>query len=52
MRDEDFDAVHDLYAAVEQAAYGRAETTTEELRTWFTAPTVDVETDVRLAVGE
>jgi ribosomal protein S18 acetylase RimI-like enzyme len=50
MRDEDFDAVHDLYASVEQAAYGKPETTTEELRTWFTAPTVDVETDVRLAV--
>jgi mycothiol synthase len=49
MRSEDFDAVCDLYASVEQAAYGWAETTAEELRTWLTAPTINVETDVRLA---
>ena len=52
MRDEDFDAVYDLCAAVEQKAYGRAETTVEELRTWLTAPTVNIETDVRLAFEE
>ncbi len=48
-REEDFDALHELYAAVETAAFGRAETTVDELRTWLTAPTVNVETDVRLA---
>jgi mycothiol synthase len=49
MRDDDFAAVYELYASVEQAAYGRAETTVEELRTWLTAPTVNVDADVRLA---
>jgi mycothiol synthase len=49
MHDEDFAVVYELYTAVEQAAYGRTETTAEELRTWFTAPTIDIETDVRLA---
>lgn len=49
MRDEDFDAIYDLYKAVEQEAYGRVETTVEELRTWLTAPTVNIETDIRLA---
>jgi ribosomal protein S18 acetylase RimI-like enzyme len=49
MRDEDFDAVYALYSAAEHKAYGRAETTVEELRTWLTAPTVNTETDVRLA---
>lgn len=52
MRHEDFDAVYDLYTAVEQEAYGQAETTVEELRTWLTAPTVNIETDVRLAFEE
>lgn len=50
MRDEDFDAVIGLYAAVEREAYGKVETTAEELRTWFTAPTVNIENDVRLAI--
>jgi mycothiol synthase len=49
MRDDDFAALYDLYTSVEQAAYGKAETTAEEIRTWLTAPTVNVETDVRLA---
>ena len=49
LRDDDFEAVYDLYTAVETVAYGQVETTRDDLRTWFTAPTVDVETDVRLA---
>jgi mycothiol synthase len=49
MRGDDLDAVYDLYTAVEREAYGRAETTVEELRTWLTAPTINIDTDVRLA---
>ena len=52
MREEDFDAVYDLYTAVELEAYGWGETTVEELRTWLTAPTLNIETDVRLAFEE
>ena len=51
--EQDFDSMLDLFAATETAAYGAPETTREELEQWLTAPTVDVERDIRLAfVGD
>lgn len=51
-RDDDFDAILDLLEAVETSAYGKPETTADELRTWLTAPTVDVERDIRVGFDD
>jgi mycothiol synthase len=46
---DDFDAIFALFAAVERSWFGQAEQTPEELRQWLTAPTVNLEEDIRLA---
>jgi mycothiol synthase len=46
---DDFDAIFALLTAVEESWFGRAEQTPEEFRQWLTAPTVDLEEDIRLA---
>ncbi len=47
-RDDEFDAMLELMNAHQLAAFGEADATAEELRTWLTAPSVDVETDIRV----
>ncbi|HEX4930004.1 MAG TPA: GNAT family N-acetyltransferase [Gaiellaceae bacterium] len=47
-RDDEFGAMLELMNAHQLAAFGEADVTAEELRTWLTAPSVDVETDVRV----
>ena len=46
--DGDFDAMLALMNAHQLAAFGEADVTVEELRLWLTAPSVDVERDIRL----
>jgi mycothiol synthase len=45
-REEEAAAVAALFNAVSQTEYGTADTTKDEIRTWFTAPTVDRENDI------
>jgi mycothiol synthase len=47
-RDDEFDAMLALMNAHQLAAFGEADVTVEELRLWLTAPSVDVERDIRL----
>lgn len=47
-RDDDFDAMVELMNAHQLAVFGKADVTAEELRTWLTTPSVDVERDVRV----
>jgi mycothiol synthase len=47
-RDDDFDAMLELMNAHQLAAYGEADVTADELRTWLTTPTVDPQRDIRL----
>ncbi len=46
--DGDFDAMLELMNAHQLAAFGEADVTEEELRLWLSAPSVDVERDIRL----
>lgn len=47
-RDDDFDAMLELMNAHQLAAYGEADVTADELRTWLTSPSVDVQRDIRV----
>lgn len=46
--DDDFDAMLELMNAHQLAAYGEADVTADELRTWLTTPSVDPQRDIRL----
>jgi mycothiol synthase len=48
-REEDVAAIVDLFNAVSVAGYGEPDTGAAEIRSWFGAPEVDVERDVRVA---
>jgi mycothiol synthase len=50
-RYEEAEAVAALLNEISQAEYGTADTTEDEIRIWFTAPTVDRDKDVRVAVS-
>ncbi len=47
-RDDEFDAMLELMNAHQLVAFGEADATAEDLRTWLTAPSVDVATDIRV----
>ena len=47
-RDEEFDAMLELMNAHQLAAFGEADTTADDLRNWLTAPSVDIERDIRV----
>jgi mycothiol synthase len=47
-RDDDFDAILALMNASQLAAFGEADITADELRTWLTTPRVVPERDIRL----
>ena len=46
--DDDFDAMLELMNAHQLAAFGEADVTEDELRTWLTSPSVEVERDIRV----
>ena len=45
-RDDDFDAMLELMNAHELAAFGEADCTAEDLRTWLSSPSLDAERDI------
>jgi len=47
-RDDEFDAMLELMNAHQLAAFGEADYTADDLRTWLTTPYVDVERDLRV----
>ena len=47
-RDDEFDAMLELMNAHQLAAFGEADATADDLRNWLTAPSVDVERDIRV----
>lgn len=47
-RDDEFDAMLELMNAHQLAAFGEADYTADDLRTWLTTPYVDVERDIRV----
>ena len=47
-RDDEFDAMLELMNAHQLAAFGEADVTAEELRSWLTAPSVVIERDIRV----
>jgi len=47
-RDDEFDAMLELMNAHQLVAFGEADVTADELRTWLTSPSVDVERDIRV----
>ena len=47
-RDDEFDAMLELMNAHQLSAFGEADVTAGELRTWLTSPSVDVERDIRV----
>lgn len=47
-REDEFDALLELMNAHQLAAFGEANATADELRSWLTAPSVDVQRDVRV----
>lgn len=47
-RDDEFGAMLELMNAHQLAAFGEADATAEDLRLWLTAPSVEVENDVRV----
>jgi mycothiol synthase len=47
-REDDFDAILELMNAHQLAAYGEADVTADELRTWLTTPSVDPDRDIQL----
>lgn len=47
-RDDDFEPMLALMNAHQLAAFGEADITADELRTWLTTPSIDPERDVRL----
>jgi ribosomal protein S18 acetylase RimI-like enzyme len=46
--DDDFDAMLELMNAHQLAAFGEADLTEDELRTWLTSPSVEIERDIRV----
>jgi mycothiol synthase len=46
--DGDFDAMLELMNAHQLAAFGEADATAEDLRSWLTSPSVDVQRDIRV----
>jgi mycothiol synthase len=46
--DDDFDAMLELMNAHQLAAFGEADVTEDELRTWLTSPSVEIERDIRV----
>ena len=51
-RDDEFDAMLELMNAHQLAAFGEADVTEDELRTWLTSPSVDAERDIRVLERE
>jgi len=51
-RDDDFDAILALLNAHQLAAFGEASETAEDLRTWLTSPSVELDRDIRLLEQE
>lgn len=47
-RDDDFDAMLELMNAHQLAAFGEADYTADDLRTWLRTPYVDIERDIRV----
>ena len=47
-RDDDFDAMLELMNAHQLVAFGEADYTADDLRTWLRTPSVDVERDIRV----
>jgi mycothiol synthase len=47
-REDDFEPLLDLFNRHQLAAFGEADATAEDLRTWLTTPYVDVERDLRV----
>jgi mycothiol synthase len=47
-REDEFEAILELMNAHQLAAFGEADLTEDELRTWLTSPTVDAERDIRV----
>lgn len=47
-RDDEFNAILELLNAHQLAAFGEADATADDLRTWLTSPSVDVARDVRV----
>ena len=47
-RDDEFDAMLELMNAHQLAAFGEADVTDDELRTWLTSPSVEIENDIRV----
>jgi mycothiol synthase len=48
-REDEAAAVADLFNDISNAAFGTPDTTEDEVRIWFTSPTVDREEDIRIA---
>jgi mycothiol synthase len=46
--DDDFAAILELMNAHQLAAFGEADLTEDELRTWLTSPSVEIERDIRV----
>ena len=46
--DDEFDAMLELMNDHQLAAFGEADVTEDELRTWLTSPSVEVERDIRV----
>jgi mycothiol synthase len=51
-RDAEFDAMLELMNAHQLAAFGEADATADELRNFLTAPSVDIERDIRVLEGD
>ena len=51
-RESEFDAMLELMNAHQLAAFGEADVTADELRTWLTSPSVLVERDIRVVERE
>ena len=47
-RDDEFDAMLELMNAHQLAAFGEADATADDLRTWLTSPSVEIERDIRV----
>ncbi len=47
-RDDEFDAMLELMNAHQLAAFGEADASADEFRSWLTSPSVDIESDIRV----
>lgn len=50
-REDEAALVADLFNAIAVAGFGKPDTTEDEVRIWFTAPEVDRENDIRIALS-